>query len=121
MKRPIDKRFRQAVLDGVKITTIRKTGWPVGVPITLYYWSGKPYHSKHEDVCKIAVKSALMISILHSSNGIFYSINVNASPANPLYKTEGFSSQIEMDDWFKCALKHGEVGHFWLMEFEVAQ
>lgn len=119
MKRPIDKRFRQAVLDGVKTTTIRKTPWPVGVPIILYYWSGKPYHSKHEDVCEIVVKDLFQITITEFEGQIRYLQSQLRRPNIALWKMEGFSSQIEMDDWFKCALKPGEVGHFWLMEFEV--
>jgi hypothetical protein len=53
IKRPLNSQFPEKVEDLVKITTIRNEPWPVGVPIMLYCWSGKPYRSKHKNVCPI--------------------------------------------------------------------
>ena len=40
------------------MTTIRDKPWPIGVPIMLYYWSGKPYRSKQVDIAPVIVRDA---------------------------------------------------------------
>lgn len=35
IRRPLNSRFNQKVLDQIKVTTLRDKPWPVGVPIQL--------------------------------------------------------------------------------------
>ncbi len=103
IKRSLHKRFGQAVLSGVKTTTIRDNPWPVGVPIMLYNWSGKPYGSKHSDVCAVVVDRVERISIQKIEGGEMCYI-VKDGVLHDLWKSEGFESQSDMDDWFSPML-----------------
>lgn len=108
IKRPLDKRFGRSVLEMIKISTIRKTAWPMGVPIMLYHWSGKPYHSKHVDVAAVQVDEVRTIRIRHGENGTLV-FGTQLALSHPLWYLEGFSSEEEMDDWFRPLVKKGET------------
>ena len=106
IKRPLNSRFREAVLQDVKTTTIRDKAWPVGVPIMLYNWSGAAYRSKQVDVCPVKVKGFWTIIITHNPGGkMVYECGKESGPS--LWKTEGFDSQEDMDAWFRSTLKPG--------------
>ena len=63
IKRPLNSRFSDAVLEGRKVTTIRDTPWPVGKPIMLYNWSGAAYRSPQIDVAAVLVVETTLIRI----------------------------------------------------------
>lgn len=116
IKRPLNPRFREAVLADGKTTTIRDKPWPVGVPIMLYSWSGAPYRSKQIDVAPVIVKGFWTIRITHlEDGGMLYAYGrVNAQP---LHETEGFASRAEMDEWFRPLVKPGQTVEKTLMRF----
>lgn len=108
IKRPLNARFRGAVLAGQKTTTIRDKAWPVGVPIMLFTWSGAAYRSKQSDVAPVKVKGFWTIRITHTPDGaMVYVCGKESGPA--LYESEGFASQDDMDDWFRPLVKPGQT------------
>jgi len=117
LKRPLNPRFRDAVLRDVKTTTIRDKAWPVGVPVMLYNWSGAAYRSKQTDVAPVVVKGFWTILITHNPGGVMvYECGKESGPA--LHETEGFASREEMDDWFRPLVKPGTGVKKTLMLFE---
>lgn len=117
IRRPLDARFHDAVLAGRKITTIRRNGWPVGVPIMLYNWRGAAYRSKQMDVAAVMVRAVRPITIEHDAvMGMRYSIHAVNQLA--LWSTEGFAARVEMDAWFRLIVREGEAVTQFLMEFE---
>jgi hypothetical protein len=117
IKRPLNARFSELVLAGHKTTTIRDKPWPVGVPIMLYNWTGKPYQSKQADVCPIVVKGFWTIRITHKPyGGIVY--ECGRETREPLFVDEGFPGQDEMDDWFRPLVKTGKTITKTLMLFK---
>lgn len=117
-KRPLDERFGDAVLDERKFTTIRDRPWPVGVPIMLYHWTGKPYRSKHRDCAAVVVLGFWTIEIAHMEDGTMH-YRYGMENAKPLYETEGFESREEMDDWFRPLVKRGHSVTKYLMRFRL--
>jgi len=118
LKRPLNPRFSQAVLEGRKITTIRDSFWPTDVPIMLYNWSGAAYRSKQIDVAAVTVKGVLPIEIHRREDGeMFYSCNLCG--ARMLHETEGFESREELDAWFRPLLKPGQTVTKFLMRFRL--
>lgn len=100
IKRPLDPRFSQAVLTGQKFTTIRDTLWPIGTPIMLYHWSGKPYRSKQTNVAAIIVQGYWPIRITrHKDDTMSYTYGMEHP--KQLHETEGFNSRAELDAWFR--------------------
>jgi hypothetical protein len=119
IKRPLNERFTEAVLAGRKITTIREKEWPVGVPIMLYNWSGKPYRSKQINVAAVKVTGFWTIEIAHRSDGVMlYAYGMENE--RPLYDTEGFASREEIDDWFRAVVPVGHLVSKRLMRFSLA-
>jgi hypothetical protein len=120
IKRPLNKQFAAAVLEGRKITTIRKTPWPLHTPIMLFHWLDKPYRSKQVDVCPVEAQSESVIFIDHSKYGKIQYIT-SVSPfilfGMTLYQTEGFPSQDAMDDWFRNATKPETTTAMHIMRF----
>jgi hypothetical protein len=117
IKRPINARFREAVLGDVKITTIRDNPWPVGVPIMIYSWSGAAYRSKQVDVAAVVVTGFWTICITHLNRGGIMVYRCGKESGPELYKSEGFASQAEMDGWFRPLVKPGETVEKTLMLF----
>lgn len=118
IKRPLNPRFSQAVLDGRKTTTIRNSFWRADVPIMLYNWSGVAYRSKQTDVAPVIVKGVLPIEIHRRADGeMFYASNL--SGARMLHETEGFESREEMDAWFRPLIKPGQTVTKCLMRFRL--
>lgn len=108
IKRPLSPKFREAVLGGVKTTTIRDNPWPVGVPIMLYNWSGAAYHSKQNDVAAVVVSEVWPIKITHREDGgMLYAYGQPGD--RPIHETEGFASRAEMDEWFRPLVKRGQT------------
>lgn len=110
-KRPLNPRFSDLVRAGQKTTTIRRKPWPVGVPIMLYEWTGKAYRSPQLDVIAIMVTRVVPISIIKAGDDVLYAAEVqHAEPKSlPLWQTEGFSSQEDMDAWFRPLVKKGNL------------
>ncbi len=119
IKRPIDPRFADAVRTGRKFTTIRAKPWPVGVPIMLYHWAGKPYRSKQVDVAVVIVKGFWSIRIAQSATGEMAYDHGMQNP-KPIHETEGFESQAEMDAWFRKLVKPCSSIGSALMRFNTA-
>jgi hypothetical protein len=121
IRRPLNARFREAVLTGVKTTTIRPKPWPVGVPIMLYSWSGAPYRSKQDDVAVVIAQSAKPITM--HRRGIELLIEVNGELMDTSYAglicSEGFHDHAEFMEWFLPKLKRGESRKFALMTFAI--
>lgn len=118
IKRPLDPKFSEAVKEGRKFTTIREKPWPVGTPIMLYNWSGKPYRSKHVDVAPVKVEGFWTIRITRNADD-FMSYEYGMENAKPIHETEGFESAAEMDDWFRPLLKPGQTVEKALMRFSL--
>jgi hypothetical protein len=119
LKRPLNPRFSQAVLDGRKVTTIRATFWRADVPIMLYNWTGLPYRSKQRDVAAVMVEYVAPIRITHREDGgMIYAYGPLSG--TPLHATEGFESRSEMDAWFRPLVKPGQTITRFLMRFRLA-
>lgn len=120
IKRPINARFRAKVLAGTKVTTIRAKAWPQRVKIMLYSWSGKPYASKHDDLCPVIINGAFPVVIKKQIGGeISYGFRNVIHFGVPLWSLEGFENQQEMDEWFGEKLKEGEEVEMQLMFMDV--
>lgn len=128
IKRPLHRRFTEAVISDRKIPPIRETPWPVGVPIMLYRWAGAPYRSKHVDVAVIEVVKSRQIEIRHSVDGQVEYAGVGlCGTVNPiflimsyphtLWSAEGFDSQEDMDAWFRAVVKPGQTNNRHWMQF----
>jgi len=119
IKRPLNPRFTQAVLEGRKFTTIRENPWPVGVPIMLYNWSGAAYRSPQVDVCPVIVLGFWPITIAQTEAGeMRYAYGMDCGMA--LHETEGFESRAVMDEWFRPLVKPGQSVTKHLMRFRLA-
>jgi len=119
IRRPLNPRFREHVLDGRKTTTIRDKAWPVGVPIMLYNWSAAAYRSKQIDVAPVIVKGFWTIWITHRDDGgMIYAYG--RCHDTPLHSTEGFASRAEMDAWFRPLVKPGQTVQKTLMLFSMS-
>lgn len=120
-RRPIDQRFVAAVLKDQKVTTIRENPWPVGVPIMLYIWTGKPYRSKQHNICQVIVEAHTPIRIGRAMTGDLVFFHPSSGRVRPrgrmLWSCEGFCSQEDMDDWFRRLVMPGEVITKTLMRF----
>jgi len=128
LKRPVNSRFNDRIRAGIKITTIREKPWPVGKPIMLYNWSGKPYGSPQRDVCAVEVVFTCPINIIPTDKGVSYwlegndlvSLHETFDPTinTPLWQCEGFDSQDDMDAWFRAVLKPGMTTEMHLCRFK---
>lgn len=117
IRRPLNERFVTAVQTGIKVTTIRNKPWPVGKPIMLYHWLGKPYASKQQDFCAVVVKETRLVKITHCDDGRILYTRETQEP-RPLWATEGFTSGLEMDAWFRPLVKPGQTVEKHLMIFQ---
>jgi hypothetical protein len=115
IKRPLNARFREKVLSGVKCTTIRDNPWPHGQLIMLYSWSGKAYRSKHMDCAVVKVVGSGPIMIRRDEDSMIFSPDSLAG--TPLWQCEGFDSQEDMDTWFRGKMKPGDCVEKALMLF----
>ena len=116
IKRPLNSRFSDAVREGRKITTLRDNPWPVGKQIMLYNWSGAAYRSKQSDVAAVTVLASSPVTISRIGEDVTYVIKYEW-PIGPLWKTEGFESQDDMDSWFRPKIKSGQAVEKTLMLF----
>ena len=108
IKRPLNSRFSDAVREGRKITTIRDKLWPVCKQVMLYNWTGAAYRSKQKDVADVTVLASSPVIISRTGDDVTYTIKYTC-PIGPLWKTEGFESQADMDSWFRPMLKPGQA------------
>lgn len=122
IKRPLNPQFSSAVLDGRKVSTIRQTSWPVGRPIMLYNWTGKPYRSKQADVVEISVMFVTPIQITHMPSGqmIYQHSTCGDEHLEHIWQAEGFESGHDMDEWFRPLVKRGQSMGLFLMRFRLA-
>lgn len=125
IKRPLDRRFAEAVKEGRKITTIRKTSWPLHTPIMLFHWEYKPYRSKHMNVCAVQAILAKQCKITHYHGGeMEYIVDpfllgmFNATDFH-LWEAEGFNSKQAMDEWFREAVPAGSSEFFYIMMIQL--
>jgi hypothetical protein len=109
IKRAINQRFNEAVLERRKITTIRDKVWPTNFPIMLFNWAGKPYRSKHVDLCPITVTGFWPIEIVHREDGEMIYRHGLWIFGKHLHETEGFTSKEDMDNWFRPLVKPGQA------------
>jgi len=117
IKRSINPMFNDAVLERIKVTTIRENPWPVGKDIMLYNWKGKAYRSKQTNIAAVRVIYTVEISI--TNLGVMhYSPHLIAS--TPIHQVEGFENQAQMDQWFEKIVKQGETRTFHLMRFDLS-
>ena len=103
IKRSFQRRFRTPVRQAIKTTTIRDKPWPVGVRIMAFSWEAKPYRSKHADICPIIVERTEPILLTFQQGGDAVLYHLPQGPwenPRPLWATEGFNSQEDMDSWF---------------------
>jgi hypothetical protein len=135
LKRPLHAQFGPKVLAGIKRTTIRDTPWPLGKPIMLYHWSGKPYASPQQDVAAVKSVFTCPITIAHifkpgSTSCLHYLLavsdlhNFSAALKTPpasihLWQLEGFDSRDAMDAWFRPLIKPGQTLQKHLMLFKL--
>ena len=123
IRRPLNPRFNTAILAADpaprKITTIRTTPWPLGVPIMLYNWSGKPYRSPQVDVAAVVVTRTYRIHIKRTAGQVMFFLSAPELPG-ALWQCEGFASRAEMDAWFAATMKPGQSVTKHLMRFRLA-
>lgn len=120
IKRPLNPRFSQTVLDGRKTTTIRDSFWRTNVPIMLYNWSGAAYRSKQIDVAAVEVQGVLPITITHLPSGQMLYEYDGFREADAIWFTEGFENGPDMDEWFRPLVKRRESITKHLMRFRLA-
>lgn len=130
LKRPIHAQFGPKVLAGIKRTTIRDTPWPLGKPIMLYHWTGKPYRSQQQDVAAVEAVFTCHLRITHTRMGLHYLFSPNnlrglcaflRLPVEEvhLWQLEGFDSRDAMDAWFRPLIKPGQTLQKHLMLFKL--
>lgn len=118
IKRPLSPQFADLVTSGRKTTTIRKTAWPMDVPIMLYRWAGKAYRSKQVNVAIVEVVHLHLIRITHCADGVMVFAS-GLQLAKPLWWTEGFESPEALDAWFRERIARGASVQMTLMCFSV--
>jgi hypothetical protein len=124
IKRPLAEQFHQTVLDGIKVSTIRPSPWPVNVPIQLFRWEGLPYRSKHVNGPAVIARSANRILIASDAAGVisYHLTDYDLCAAiKDLYVIEGFDSQEKMDDWFRRLVKPGQTIQSYQMLFSLIE
>jgi hypothetical protein len=105
IRRPLNSQFNDAVLSDIKITTIRKKPWPLGL-VMLYNWTGRPYWSPPINLCSVEVLRHSPIVIERKKDSITYAHDLELP--RPLWHCEGFPNQQCMDDWFAKTIKVGK-------------
>lgn len=119
IRRPLNSRFRDAVLSGRKFCTMRDTPWPIGVPIMLYEWTGAPYRSKQAEVAVVVVEQVETITIRHTAEGMRYSIS--RVEGKWLWEAEGFDSGTDIDEWFSKTIQPGGSATKFLHRFKLIE
>lgn len=117
IRRPLNSRFNDKVLAGVKFTTIRDTPFPVWKDVQFYNWTGKPYRSKQANVATVTVEGESII-IISNTDGIMGYLP-DSVDGIPLHVTEGFDTHEEMDQWFEKLVKPGQRVKKHLMRFKL--
>jgi len=122
IKRSLNERFGAKVLAGVKRTTMRLRPWKLG-EVMLYHWAGKPYRSKHVDVCVVRVKWYVPVTMTIEGGDVMFSYpaleesGMNVELGVPLWQVEGFDSAADLAQWFTSKYRPG-VHELFLMGFE---
>jgi len=120
IRRPLNERFADKVMLGVKNTTIRDNPWPVGKPIMLFRWEGKPYRSKQVEIAPVIVEEVQPIEIDMPEFGEPAYFPRKLDCGCPLWISEGFKDQDDMDSWFSRVVKTGQTATKVLMRFRLA-
>jgi len=120
IRRPLNERFAKAVLEGRKITTIRDNPWPIGKPIMLFRWSGKPYRSKQVEIAAVVVEfiQCIDIKLDDFSDCVIFSQDMIGE--RPLWSCEGFNGPMDMNDWFVAKMKPNTTVTKSIMRFRLA-
>jgi len=122
-RRPISPQFNDAICEGRKVTTIRRSPWPVGVPIQLYNWSGKPYASKQVPVAVVMCRGHNPVTIQRDAEGAVsfgvWGQKNKSIDAEQLTKWEGFACQEDLEAWFRRLVKPGKPLVQFLNRFEL--
>ena len=108
IKRPLNTRFNDKVFDEVKTTTIRDKPWPIGRRIILFNWMGLPFRSKQKNVAIVEVVKVNPLEISRVGDEITYLI-AGFWTLFPIWQSEGFDSQEDMDSYFRPMLKNGQT------------
>lgn len=130
LKRPLHAQFGPKVLAGLKRTTIRDTPWPLGKPIMLYHWTGKPYRSPQQDVDAVQTVFTCPLRITRQPTSLYYLFSPTdlgslyrhlnlRTPELQLWQLEGFDSRDAMDAWFRPLIKPGQTLQKHLMLFKL--
>lgn len=85
----------------------------------LYNWSGAAYRSKQIDVAAIIVAEVQPIEIAMPDFGEPAYTPRKLDCGCPLWVSEGFASQDDMDSWFYKVVKTGETVTKSLMRFSL--
>lgn len=119
IRRPLHERFSGKVLQEIKTTTIRDKAWPMGRPIMLFNWSGKPYRSPQVNVAPVIVRETSTIKIHNNAGEMVY----KTCPlfVARLFHSEGFEDQSDMDNWFRPLVKDGEFVIKYVMRFRLIE
>lgn len=126
IRRPLHPRFAEPVLARIKTTTFRDAAWPVGVPIMLYHWTGRPYKSPQQSLAPIAVESVTPIRIEANRAGEIIVRDSDGALIPHPWIDEGFDSAEDFASWFRPLLKGGgvllrQMMRFNLLDTEISQ
>ena len=109
-------QFHQAILDGIKTTTIRKAARCVpGDALSLRSWSGKPYRSKHLILAESTCKSIRSIAIYANRQKPLIRIDgeeQGSSVLDKIAQADGFPNVKALVDWFAATYSlpfYGEI------------
>lgn len=119
IRRPLNERFADKVLAGIKTTTIRDNAWPVGKPIMLYNWSGAAYRSKQIDVAAVVVEFVQCIDIKLNDFSDCVIFSQDMIGERPLWSCEGFNGPMDMNDWFLSKMKPNTTVTKFIMRFRL--
>jgi hypothetical protein len=118
-------RFAEAVRDGSKTQTIRKSArCSPGDLLSLRRWSGLPYRSKQEVIVEARCISTATVEIWDIYGRGLTTVGGSGVYAEDLAQADGFGSFDEMLDWFRGV--HGApFGGLpfcgWLIRWEVTR
>lgn len=107
-----------AVLARIKVTTIRERAWPVGSPIMLYNWTGRPYASPQRDVAPVEVRYVMPIRIDVDGRGEIVVRNAEGIVLPHPWIDEGFDSAEDFAQWFRPLVGSSSLLRF-LIRFEL--
>lgn len=110
-RKALQDRFVDAVRAGIKTSTIRPPGRPSKRPmegdtITLFRWTGRPYHSKQQEVGRFRVRRVWNVTVSEqgterTDGGTFSRSHAPGGERETIAQREGFRDWEEMASWFR--------------------